>query len=71
MSVTNSTIMVEHVRTSGLGGKPVQRVVTLALRPNLTADSECCRGGKSPAVGIDISNANLHRGVILGGDQSV
>jgi len=56
------------LRTSILSSEFVQRIVTLALRPDLTTDSERCRGGESPAGGINISDADLDRGVVLRGD---
>jgi len=56
------------LRTSILSSEFVQRIVTLALRPDLTTDSERCRGGESPAGGINISDTNLDRGVVLRGD---
>jgi len=56
------------LRTSILSSKFVQRIVTLALRPDLATNSERCRGGESPAGGININNADLDRGMVLGGD---
>lgn len=48
------------VLTPFLGCQPVQRVVTLTLRSNLSAKGERSRGVQSTAIGIDIDDADLH-----------
>jgi hypothetical protein len=57
--------------TPCLGCQPVERVVTFALRPHLSAEGERSRSVQSPPVGIDIDDANLHGGMILGGNKTV
>lgn len=59
------------VRTSRLRCQPVQRVVALAVSANLPAEGE--RGGRvqGTAVGVDIDNGDLNRGVVLRGNETV
>ena len=58
--------------TTGLGSDAVDRVVRVALGTDTAADGN---GGRLAldglAVGVDVSDLELDRGVVLGGDQPV
>lgn len=60
-----------EVLTARLRSQPVQRVIALTLRPDLSAQSECGRGGECLAIGVDVRDRNLDRSVVLGGDEAV
>lgn len=58
--------------TASLGSEPVDRVIGLTHRPDLTAKSDSgtlVLDGLS--VGVDVGNGDLDRRVVLGGDQPV
>ena len=60
-----------HRLTSLLGSDPVDRVIGLTHASYLTAKSDGGRGLQGLALGIDVSDLDLDRGVVLGGDESV
>ena len=55
----------KEVRTARLRCQSVQRVVALAHSTNLAGESEGGSGRESTAVGIDVSDGNLNRSMIL------
>lgn len=57
--------------TTGLRRETVQGVVALAHSPDRTAKREGGGGGECPAVRVDVNNADLDGGVVLGGDEAV
>ena len=57
--------------TSCLGRQPVERVVALTHSADLAAEGELCGGREGTTVGIDVSDGDLDRGVVLRGDQAV
>lgn len=61
----------EALLTASLGSQAVERIVALALGPDLSAESEGGGGGEGTAVGVDIGNDDLDGGVVLGGDEAV
>lgn len=58
-------------RTAGLGRKTVDGVVGLTLGADLAAERERRVGVQEAAVGVDIANNDLDRGVVLGGNEAV
>ena len=58
-------------RTASLGRQAVQGVVALAHGTDLAAEREGSGGGECATIGIDVGNADLNRGMVLGGDKAV
>ena len=57
--------------TSSLGRQPVYRIITLSLWPHLSTQGEGGGSVQGNAISIDIDDADLDRGMVFGGDQSV
>ena len=57
--------------TSLLSSQPVDRVVGLTHASYLTAESDGGGSLEGLAVSTDVSDLDLDRGVVLGGDESV
>jgi hypothetical protein len=53
------------------GSQPVDGIIALSLGSDLAAEGVGGGGVEGTAVGIDVSNGDLDRSVILGGDQAV
>ena len=58
------------LEVTGLGGKEVKRAVSLAHTTDGTTKDEGAVGTGVTTRFIDISNAELDRSVILGGDKT-
>ena len=58
-------------RTASLGCKAVDGVVRLAHGADLAAERERRVGVLETAVGVDVADDNLDRGVVLGGNEAV
>ena len=57
--------------TSSLSSQSVERIVALALGPDLSAEGKGGGGGEGTAVGVDVGDDDLDGGVVLGGDEGV
>lgn len=57
--------------TSSLRRQPVYRIISLSLWPHLSTQGEGGGSVQSNAIGINVDDADLDRGMVFGGDQSV
>ena len=60
-----------RILTTSLGRQPVQGVVALTIGTDLAAERERRVGVLETAVGVDVADDNLDRGVVLGGNEAV
>jgi len=57
--------------TSSLCRQPVHRIISLSLWSHLSTQGEGGGGVQGDAIGIDIHDADLDRGMVFRGNQSV
>jgi len=57
--------------TSSLCRQPVHRIIPLSLWPHLSTQGESGGSVQGNAIGIDIHDADLDRGMVFRSDQSV
>lgn len=60
-----------YALTAILSGKTVDGIISLGLLANETAKSIGSEAAGVATAGIDLTNVELDRGVILGSDQTV
>jgi hypothetical protein len=60
-----------RIRTSILGGKTVERVISLGLSTDEAREGVGGEGTGVAAVLVNIANVDLDRGVVLGTDKAV